>query len=329
MGDHENVGIVIIGRNEGQRLIACLRSLPPIPGPVVYVDSGSTDGSAEAAGSLGATAVQLDLAKPFTAARARNEGFCKVRSIAPDTSFVQFLDGDCTMADEWLAVAMAFLRDQSTVAIACGRRRERYPGNSVYNQLIDQEWNTAVGEAEACGGDALVRVAAFEAVGGFNPALMAGEEPEMCSRLRRAGWTIWRLDADMTVHDAAILHFSQWWHRAVRSGYGYAQVWATTRSTAIVLYKRELLRAVTWAGAVPLAIFLGIIISPVLGIAGIALYAVQIARIAAKGGLTKSLSWVYASQMVLGKFAELSGAGKYVMAKIGRQTRSSIDYKSA
>ena len=36
----------------------------------------------------------------------------------------------------------------------------------------------------------LVRVEAFEAVGGFRPELIAGEEPELCMRLREKGWKI-------------------------------------------------------------------------------------------------------------------------------------------
>ena len=109
----------------------------------------------------------------------------------------------------------------------CRRLRpaaERSPQASIYNRLANLEWDTPVGEAESCGGDSMMRVDAFRSAGGFDPSVAAGEEPELCQRLRRAGWKVLRLDAEMTLHDSAMLHFSQWWRRAVRSGYGSADV---------------------------------------------------------------------------------------------------------
>ena len=64
---------------------------------------------------------------------------------------------------------------------------------------------------------------ALQAAGGYRDDLIAGEEPELCVRLRAAGWKIWRLDHEMTLHDAAMLHFAQWWRRQMRSGYAFAQ----------------------------------------------------------------------------------------------------------
>ena len=65
-------GAVVIGRNEAERLRHCLNSLLGGGLTIVYVDSDSVDGSAALARSLGAEVVQLDLSRPFTAARARN-----------------------------------------------------------------------------------------------------------------------------------------------------------------------------------------------------------------------------------------------------------------
>ena len=78
-----------------------------------------------------------------------------------------------------------------------------HPEASVYNRLCDFEWDTPVGDAEACGGDFLARAAAFGSVGGFDERMIAGEEPELCYRLRRGGWRIHRADHAMTLHDAA------------------------------------------------------------------------------------------------------------------------------
>ncbi|MEM9139196.1 MAG: glycosyltransferase, partial [Pseudomonadota bacterium] len=205
------VGAVIIGRNEGARLIRCLASVGSAA-CMVYVDSGSTDGSVQAAREAGAEVVELDMDMPFTAARARNAGLARLREIGA-FDYVQFIDGDCELQPGWIALALAFLEEHPDVAVACGRRRERFPEASVYNRLCDHEWDTPVGEAKACGGDALMRMTALAAVGGYRDDLIAGEEPELCVRLRAAGWRVWRLDAEMTLHDADMHRFGQWWRR--------------------------------------------------------------------------------------------------------------------
>jgi len=206
-------GVVVIGRNEGPRLVHCLKSVIGTAAAVIYVDSGSTDNSVSAATDLGADVVQLDPTMPFTAARARNAGFRRLIESHPRVEYVQFVDGDCEVMLGWLMAAQHELAVSSKTAVVCGRRRERYPERSVYNRLCDMEWDTLVGEADACGGDALIRTAAFRQVGGYDDKLIAGEEPELCSRLRAAGWRVVRLPAEMTLHDAAMTRFGQWWRR--------------------------------------------------------------------------------------------------------------------
>jgi GT2 family glycosyltransferase len=219
----KQVGLVAIGRNEGKRLHQCLLSVLGKVAHVVYVDSGSTDGSIELARSLGVDVVELDLSTPFTAARGRNAGFHRLLQANPQIEFVQFVDGDCEVVEGWLERALHELESQSNVAVVCGRRRERFPEQSIYNRLCDIEWDTPVGEATACGGDSMMRVEAFQQVGGFNPTLIAGEEPELCVRLRQKGWKIFRLDAEMTLHDAQMTRFGQWWKRSLRAGHAYAE----------------------------------------------------------------------------------------------------------
>lgn len=219
-------GIVVIGRNEGVRLGACLRSARAQSDAIVYVDSGSSDDSVAVARACGAVVVELDPATPFTAARARNAGFARLKLESPDLTLVQFVDGDCTLAPGWLEDASRSLEAEPDTGVVCGRRRERRPEASVYNRLCDHEWDTPVGIAEACGGDALMRVSAFEAAGGFAPGLIAGEEPDLCRRMRALGWVVRRIDREMTVHDAAMTRFSQWWQRNRRSGFASAEALA-------------------------------------------------------------------------------------------------------
>ena len=177
-------GAVIIGRNEGDRLRLCLESVLTQIAHVVYVDSGSSDNSVENARSAGAEVVELDMSTPFTAARARNAGLAALTQ-SHEIDFVQFVDGDCVLHEGWIAHAVEFLSEHSDAGVAFGRLRERFPDASIYNRMCDWEWNSPVGITKSCGGIALMRVAALNDVEGFDPSLIAGEEPELRVRLRR------------------------------------------------------------------------------------------------------------------------------------------------
>jgi GT2 family glycosyltransferase len=293
------IGIVVIGRNEGERLKRCLDAVAASGAPAVYVDSGSTDGSVAAARARGVEVIELDPRLPFSAARARNEGFGHFRGLR----YVQFVDGDCVLAAGWIDKARRFLERHERVAVACGRLRERAPRATVYQLLCDLEWDLPAGEARACGGIALVRAAAFEAVGGFRADRVCGEEPELCARLRAAGWRIWRLPDDMATHDAGMTRFAQWWKRSQRNGYGYAA------DTAI--WRAESRRAWLWGAALPLTSLVGVILLGYPGLAPLALYPLQVARLALRGARSRRENWLQALFLVLGKFPEALGQLQY------------------
>lgn len=316
---HARVAAVLIGRNEGARLVAALASVPPWVAPVVYVDSGSTDGSVAAAEAAGARVVRLDLSRPFTAARARNAGFAALVPDMPD--YVQFMDGDCSLAPGWIETARAFLEATPRAAVACGRRRERFPQASVYNRLCDAEWDTPVGRTRSCGGDALIRASAFAAVGGFDPSLIAGEEPELCVRLRAAGWEIWRLDAEMTLHDAAMHRFSQWWKRMRRGGHAFAEGAAMHGRPPERHFVREVRSALAWGAALPAVALLGAVaVSPWMLLLLLA-WPAQILRLAPRLGLTR------AAFLTLGKLPEAIGIAEYWLRRAARRPAGLIEYK--
>lgn len=246
-GDPKRIGLVIIGRNEGERLAACLKSVGGLQAPAVYVDSNSTDNSVSLASASGVQVLNLDLTKPFSAARARNEGAQKLLAEHPEIEFIQFLDGDCQLDPTWIAAAVEHLDRGNRTAVVCGRRKEQFPKASVYNLLCDMEWDTPTGRTLFFGGDALVRRAAFVEVGGYNSQLIAGEEPEMSVRLRQNGWEIWRIDHPMTLHNADMKRFKQWWMRNVRSGHAYAEGFDLHGAFPEYFCKQNVLSNYVWA----------------------------------------------------------------------------------
>ncbi len=312
------VAAILIGRNEGNRLIAALAAVPPDVSPVIYVDSGSTDGSVRAAQQAGAQVVELDMSRPFTAARARNAGFAALASDPPD--FVQFIDGDCALADGWVSTATAFLAENPSVAVACGRLRERFPEASLWNRLCDAEWDTPIGKTRACGGIAMMRSSAFANADGFNPNLIAGEEPELCVRLRAAGWEIWRLDAEMALHDAAMTRFGQWWKRMRRSGHAFAEGAALHGRPPERHFVTETRRALIWGLALPLAALIGAAFNP-LALLVLLAYPLQVLRLAPRVGAVR------AAFLTLGKIPEAIGVAEYwLRRRLGRRSRL-IEYK--
>jgi GT2 family glycosyltransferase len=319
-------GLVAIGRNEGERLKRCLRSASA-SALTVYVDSGSTDGSAEWASSHGIEVVELDMRQPFTAARARNAGFARLQEMAPDLQYVQFLDGDCELVCDWPQQAIAFLEDHKDVCAAFGRRRELHPERSVYNRLCDLEWDVPIGQARAFGGDAMIRTDAFASVGGYRDDLIAGEEPELAVRLRAKGWRIWRLGAPMTTHDAAITRLGQWWRRHVRSGYAFAEGSHLHGAPPERHWVREANRAIAWGIALPIACLIASVFAFPWGLATWLIYPLQMFRLFLRRGRLPADRTLLAVFHVLMRFPEAQGWLQFRLYRLMKRRAAVIEYK--
>jgi glycosyltransferase involved in cell wall biosynthesis len=332
MQNLQNVGLVIIGRNEGDRLRRCLLSVIEQTSNIVYVDSGSTDGSMKMAKSLGIEVVQLDLSTPFTAARARNAGFHHLLAMNRQIELVQFIDGDCEIFPRWLKAAQKALENHPELAVVCGRRRERFPNQTIYNRLCDIEWDTPIGEATACGGDAMMRVSAFEQVRGYNPTLIAGEEPELCVRLRQQGWKIIRIDADMTLHDAAMTRFGQWWQRSLRAGYAYAQGSWLHGSSPEKHWVKESKSIWFWGFILPLIALGGVSFSKswsLLLLLGYPLMAYKIYRYVKQRNYSSKDTALYTMSCLVSKFPQAQGQIQFHINKLLRRDIDLIEYKNS
>jgi glycosyltransferase involved in cell wall biosynthesis len=327
-----NVGIVVIGRNEGERLKACLDSLADINAPIVYVDSGSTDNSPELAGSYDIEVVNLDPSRPFSAARGRNEGYQHLQTLYPDIEFFQFIDGDCKIAPGWIEVASMDLRNNISYGAVTGHLQEMEPDASVYNRMCALEWKSAAGEITDIGkfgGISMIRAAVLDEVGGYNPDLIAGEEPELATRIKKAGYSIHKLDHSMAYHDAEISTFRQWWTRAVRAGHAIG-AWANlTPGRRDKEAFREEMSTWFWGLLVPITILLLLI--PTHGaslvlLLGYPVLAYRMYRYRIAEGDSPSHAITYAKYTLIGKFANVIGLIKYYRDK-RRNSFRIIEYK--
>ena len=332
------VGVVVIGRNEGDRLIRAIDAIRRQSERVVYVDSGSTDDSVTAARKRGCEVVDLDLSTPFTAARARNAGFTRLLEAGGMPAAVQFVDGDCEVADGWLAAGASFLAEHKCVAVVSGRLRERHPEASIWNRLCDLEWDTPIGPAQSCGGNAMFRAAVFDSVGRFDAGLIAGEEPELCVRIRAAGHAIHRIDHPMAMHDAAMTSVRQWWKRSVRAGHAFAEGRHLHGAPPERFRVREIRSIIAWTLAIPFAAgitgaLVGWMLTRHVGMTIIAavaaillVYAMQWFRMTRRRR-PRPYPGTYSFFALVGKFAELIGVMKFNFNRMrGRQSRI-IEYK--
>ncbi len=331
------VGVIVIGRNEGERLKRCLHSLRDDCPVMVYVDSGSTDGSIEFAKGLGVAVVSLDLSVPFTMARGRNAGFRYLCDHHPEIEYVQFVDGDCEVVAGWISAARATLNENADVVAVCGRRRERSPEFSIFNQLCDVEWDRPPGVSKACGGDALFRVAPLRESGGYNERMIAGEEGELCFRLREKGWKILRIASEMTLHDAALSRWSQWFRRTIRTGHAYAEGSYLHRDSTEGYNRKSVRSAIIWGAVVPLLSVMILACGLIFDLRilwGLCIPAAGYAQLMLRGfmqqkkqGRNTRLASLVAIFWLLGKFPEAIGVIQFWKNHVRGRRTALIEYK--
>ena len=325
----EDLGVVVIGRNEGARLVECLKSVVGRARGVVYVDSGSIDGSVDNALALGAIVASLSTEREFTAARARNHGLSVLLSKFPDLSVVQFVDGDCEVNDKWFAAGLACLAADAGIGAVAGQRRERFPHASVYNMICDIEWRSEPGRARYFGGDAMIRVEAIVEAGGYRELLIAGEDPELALRIRRLGWELMTLAEPMTLHDANMISFPQWWLRAKRTGYAYAEGAFIHGDGPERHWVRESRRSLFWTVLPSCGALAGYVALGAAGLFPLLAYPLSFSRLIVMRrkelGLVPAAAW--ALFVTVGKFPEAIGHVAFRVDRFRKRQAGIIEYK--
>jgi GT2 family glycosyltransferase len=326
-------GVIVIGRNEGERLRRCLASMVEQAEVVVYVDSGSADESVSIARSFGHRVLSLDPKYPFSAARARNEGFALLTREHPEIRFVQFVDGDCMVAAGWLAAAVAALDERAERAAVLGHVSEANPDNTVFNRLCALEWKSGTGDIEnfgALGGIFMVRVEVFRQLGGFNREVIAGEDSELGVRMSLAGFRVTKIDQPMVCHDANMTRFAQWWKRAVRAGHAIGQRAFLNGDTPARDCVRERKSTWCWGIGLPLAVLLFLIpshgASLLLLLAAYGVLGWRVYRFRRQMGDSPADALLYARYLLLAKIANGLGLLKFYWNRLFKQYRI-IEYK--
>jgi glycosyltransferase involved in cell wall biosynthesis len=323
------IGCVVIGRNEAARLPATLASVKAAGLAMIYVDSGSSDDSVAIAETSGVPVVRLDPARPFTAARARNEG---LDALSPDATHVMFLDGDCRLDAPFPTKAAAALDTDPDCAIIVGHLHEEQTAPSVYTRLSAIEWSSTTGEIRDfgnLGGIMLARISDVRAVGGFNAAMIAGEDSELGVRLSLAGKRVVKIDAPMATHRADIVRFGQWWRRSVRAGHALAHRYTLHGASRLQDCKRAYWSTIVWGGALPVAAFALAPLTQGLSLLLCAAYGALMIRMTGhfrRAGAGLATAWTAALFGIIAKFANFIGLIRFHIHR-ARGTTKLVEYK--
>lgn len=269
------ISVVVIGLNVADHLDQCLSAIEASRYPdnlleVIYVDSGSRDGSLEIAKRhKDVRILELNTENP-SAAMGRNAGLH-----AASHDLIQFVDADSHLHPDWLRTAVTTL--QGAVAAVAGSLHERRPNRNLYHRMAHLEWNLRKGEsgwttqeqeARVFGGNVLARRQVWLDLQGYDEDLPAGEDPDLSYRVRQAGYRILRLNAPMATHDIDIAGFGRWWKRARRSGFAYASLALRYWNQPERYMLKRVIRIVGGVGFPWMLILLGVLLGyPLPGIA--------------------------------------------------------------
>jgi hypothetical protein len=145
--------------------------------------------------------------------------------------------------------------------------------------------------------------------------------------LRTAGWRIWKLDAEMAMHDANITRFGQWWTRMVRGGYGFAQGAFLHGAPPERHWVRESRRAWFWGLILPLACLASALLFWPWGLASFLVFPAQMMRLALRNSGSLPERAKLAFFQTVARFPEVIGQAKFTRDRLlGRRARV-IEYK--
>jgi glycosyltransferase involved in cell wall biosynthesis len=191
--DRPLVSVVIATRNRAQRLEASIDSVlkgcAGVAAEAIYVDDGSTDGTAAV------LKAHEDRIRWITAANARAPG--RARNVGVELArgeWLLFTDDDCLIPENWARDLLRLQAEHGCDALSGGflpvnmeTSAERYYEYRM-RTIFGRKAKPIAAAPMMC---FLVRRSAFLAVGGFSPIRFSSQEDwELCYRLGRAGHKI-------------------------------------------------------------------------------------------------------------------------------------------
>ena len=205
------VNVYIPTLNGGQHFIALLDALAAQHAPIVQhvvIDSGSTDGTVEAAGSEGLEVMGLGDTE-------FDHGGTRQRAVEayPEADIYIFLTQDAIPADESALTNIIRVFDDPQIGMAYGRqlphkgatlmeahaRLFNYPPQTQIRGLADAD-TYGIKTISCSNSFAAYRRSAFESVGGFPQGTIMGEDVIVAGKLLLEGWKM------AYVGDACVYH---------------------------------------------------------------------------------------------------------------------------
>lgn len=193
------LSVVVICRNQRDRVLACVRSILrevvplQVPFELLVIDSASTDGTREALAEMPVRWVGLEESPLLCASLGR-----KVGTDTASGSHILFLDGDMELEPGFLPAARDAIGGLEGVAGIVGQVFEKDP--SVPGGRRDIYRIRKEGKADKFGGAVLFSRRSLLRAGGYDPYIFNREENELYSRIRSAGEAVWQIPVPMALH---------------------------------------------------------------------------------------------------------------------------------
>jgi len=187
----EKITFVVIGKNEATNLPRCFRSILKVNDNIIFVDSDSDDDSISIAKKFNIKKIIKVKANYGTPALSRSVGSKEV-----ETEFIQFLDGDMTIDESWIPLALKKLEENEDIAAVHGYKKVFTKNEREFFILADsKDW-----QPDYMQGAYLIKTDVYNKAGGLDSRFPGEEERDLYVRIRSLGFEVWYLHHIMASH---------------------------------------------------------------------------------------------------------------------------------
>jgi glycosyltransferase involved in cell wall biosynthesis len=221
-----DLAVVLISKDQEWNIVrlikSALRWTASFPSrEIVLVDSASVDNTVDIASNYPINIIRLQSDQRLTAAAGRYVGYQKTSG-----DLILFLDGDMELCEGWVDRAIAVIQSGPDVAAVTGQVINLPPstGSRAAPRSEPSYYGNSVTEVSYGGGATMYRRSVLKQVGTFNPYIYSEEEPELCLRIRYAGYRILSLEHPIAYHYSdppdRVSTLVERWRRNLNLGFG-------------------------------------------------------------------------------------------------------------